>query len=111
MDPKTMYKLGCKLHDIHHDIKELEIRGKVVPVAKTTERVVWPVTLGYAETSRLLIGWCELREGFRHFRCDRIQSADILDQPIGLRSEELRHRWQRWRAEELNRLRTVGHKA
>ena len=40
-----------------------------------TERTVWPVILGYAETSRLLVAWCELREGFRHFRTDRIIEA------------------------------------
>lgn len=68
---------------------------------QTTERVVWPVTLGYAETSRLLIGWCELRQAFRHFRSDRIQFAEIVNEPIGLRSGELRRRWQRWREEEL----------
>ncbi len=67
----------------------------------TTDRVVWPVTLGYAETSRLLIGWCELRQEFRHFRTDRVQFAEITNEPIGLRSGELRRRWQRWREEEL----------
>ncbi len=72
---------------------------------QTTDRVIWPVTLGYAETSRLLIGWCELRRGFRHFRCERIQLAEILDEPIGLRIGELRRRWQRWREEELGSLR------
>ncbi|MCA9172145.1 MAG: WYL domain-containing protein, partial [Planctomycetales bacterium] len=68
---------------------------------QTTDRVVWPVTLGYAETSRLLIGWCELRQAFRHFRSDRIQFAEITEEPIGLRSGELRRRWQIWRDEEL----------
>ncbi|WP_176082821.1 YafY family protein [Martelella sp. HB161492] len=72
-----------------------------------TDRVVWPVTLGYAETSRLLIGWCELRQGFRHFRCERIERVEILDEPIGLRLDELRRRWQRWRSEALTALRTV----
>lgn len=65
-----------------------------------TERVVWPVMLGYAETSRLLIGWCELRGDFRHFRSERILEATMLDIPIGLRPGELRHRWQRWRNEK-----------
>ncbi len=32
-----------------------------------TERTVWPVIVGYAETSRLLVAWCELRQSFRHF--------------------------------------------
>jgi predicted DNA-binding transcriptional regulator YafY len=62
-----------------------------------TERTVWPVILGYAETSRLLVAWCELRQGFRHFRADRMIEAETLDEAIGLRPGELRRRWQRWR--------------
>ena len=62
-----------------------------------TERTVWPVILGYAETTRMLITWCELRQGFRHFRTDRIIEVDTLDESIGLRRGELRRRWQRWR--------------
>ena len=110
LSPEPEDGLAAKLRQSIRDGRKLLIVYRTAD-GRTTERVVWPVTLGYAETSRLLIGWCELREGFRHFRCDRIQSADILDQPIGLRSGELRHRWQRWRAEELNRLQTPGHKA
>jgi predicted DNA-binding transcriptional regulator YafY len=62
-----------------------------------TERTVWPVILGYAETTRLLVAWCELRQGFRHFRTDRIIEAKMLDETVGLRQGELRRRWQRWR--------------
>ena len=62
-----------------------------------TERNVWPVILGYAETSRLLVAWCELRHGFRHFRTDRIIEAEMLDETVGLSQGELRHRWERWR--------------
>ena len=62
-----------------------------------TERTVWPVILGYAETSRLLVAWCELRQSFRHFRTDRMIEAETLDEMIGLRQGELRRRWQRWR--------------
>src|ERR1700735_1964103 len=36
-----------------------------------TERTVWPVILGYAETTRMLVAWCEVRQGFPHFRHDR----------------------------------------
>jgi predicted DNA-binding transcriptional regulator YafY len=38
----------------------------------TTERTVWPIALGFFDHVRLLIGWCEMREAFRHFRTDRI---------------------------------------
>ena len=62
-----------------------------------TERTVWPVILGYAEASRMLIAWCELRQAFRHFRVDRIIEAEMLDEKNGLRQGELRRRWQLWR--------------
>ena len=62
-----------------------------------TERIVWPVILGYAETSRLLVAWCELRQGFRHFRTDRMIEAETLDEAVGLRPGELRRGWRRWR--------------
>ena len=62
-----------------------------------TLRTVWPVILGYSETSRILVAWCELRQGFRHFRTDRILAADILDEAHGLRPGELRRRWSVWR--------------
>lgn len=68
-----------------------------------TDRTVWPVILGYAETSRLLVAWCELREGFRHFRTDRIIAAEVLQDSTGLRPGELRSRWQRWREEQVRR--------
>jgi predicted DNA-binding transcriptional regulator YafY len=61
-----------------------------------TERTVWPVILGYAETNRLLVAWCELRQSFRHFRADRIIEAEMLDERNGLRQGELRRRWQLW---------------
>jgi predicted DNA-binding transcriptional regulator YafY len=45
-----------------------------------TDRTVWPVILGYAEASRLLVAWCELRQSFRHFRTDRIVDFEVLDE-------------------------------
>ena len=45
----------------------------------------------------MLIAWCELRQGFRHFRADRIIEAETIDEKNGLRQGELRRRWQLWR--------------
>ena len=67
-----------------------------------TDRTVWPVILGYAETSRLLVAWCELRRSFRHFRTERIIEFEVLDETNGLQHGELRRRWQRWRAENVH---------
>lgn len=61
-----------------------------------TERIVWPVIIGYAETVRLLAAWCELREGFRHFRTDRILGADFLDEVHGLSLGQLKRRWEHY---------------
>jgi len=61
-----------------------------------TERTVWPVIVGYSDTMRTLVAWCELRNDFRHFRTDRILEAELFDlHRIG--PAELRRRWMKWR--------------
>lgn len=66
-----------------------------------SERIVCPVVLGYSDTRRVLIAWCEMRQGFRHFRTDRMQAAELLDQPIGEGRGPLLRRWEAWRSAEL----------
>ncbi|MGN6374183.1 MAG: helix-turn-helix transcriptional regulator [Sphingomonas sp.] len=66
-----------------------------------TERTVWPVVLGYSDTHRILIAWCELRQGFRHFRTDRMLGAELLAEPIGEPYNVLCRRWEAWRLAEL----------
>jgi predicted DNA-binding transcriptional regulator YafY len=46
---------------------------------RETRRTVWPVIVGYLETVRHLIAWCELRQRFRSFRTDRV-TAGFLDE-------------------------------
>ncbi len=67
--------------------------------------MIWPVTVGYLETVRLLIGWCELRNDFRNFRTDRVEHAEFLDERHGQRPGVLRTRWQRALEEERKRWR------
>ena len=59
-----------------------------------TERIIWPVMVGYAETVRLLAAWCELRQAFRHFRTDRIVIAEFLHDSYALKQRDLRRRWE-----------------
>jgi predicted DNA-binding transcriptional regulator YafY len=68
-----------------------------------SQRVVWPVTVGYRDTVRLLIGWCELRNDFRNFRTDRIEGAEFLDEKHGQRAGVLRSKWLRALEEERKR--------
>lgn len=63
--------------------------------AADSERTIWPMIVGYAETVRLLAAWCELRQAFRHFRTDRILAADFLDERHAARPATLRARWRR----------------
>ncbi|HEX2117190.1 MAG TPA: YafY family protein [Alphaproteobacteria bacterium] len=67
--------------------------------SRETERIVWPVTIGYLETVRLLAAWCELRQDFRHFRTDRVIEAKFLDERYPARPDALRARWRRSLAE------------
>lgn len=44
----------------------------------TTERDVWPLLIAFLDRSRYLVAWCETREGYRHFRTDRVQELKVL---------------------------------
>jgi predicted DNA-binding transcriptional regulator YafY len=72
--------------------------------AQASERTIWPVIIGYADTVRLLAAWCELRQDFRHFRTDRIVGAEFLDERHGSRPGVLRARWRRHMETERIRL-------
>lgn len=68
---------------------------------RETRRTAWPVMLGYAETSCLLIAWCELRDGFRHFKTERMLRLEVLDETYGIGKRELRRRFDQWRELEM----------
>jgi predicted DNA-binding transcriptional regulator YafY len=61
---------------------------------RESERTIWPIAVGYLDTVRLLIGWCELRNDFRHFRTDRVLAADFLDDRYPERPARLRAKWR-----------------
>jgi predicted DNA-binding transcriptional regulator YafY len=62
---------------------------------RESKRIVWPVTVGYRETVRHLIAWCELRQDFRSFRTDRVTAAGFLDDRYPERPSALRTKWRR----------------
>jgi len=59
-----------------------------------TQRKVWPIAIGYLETVRMMVAWCEMRKDFRHFRTDRITAAEFLDERTPERPAVLRARWR-----------------
>jgi predicted DNA-binding transcriptional regulator YafY len=48
-----------------------------------TERIIWPMALGFFERTRIAVAWCELRSDYRNFRVDRMQSWEQLADRIG----------------------------
>ena len=64
---------------------------------QTSRRTVWPVALGFFERIRMLAAWCELRQGFRHFRLDRIAALERTQERYPRHRRAL---LQEWRASE-----------
>lgn len=58
-----------------------------------SERTIWPFGLAFFESVRVLLGWCEMRQGFRHFRTDRIFSAQMIETRYPRRRQVLFRRW------------------
>jgi len=71
---------------------------------RVSERTVWPFAVGYHETVRLLIAWCELRADFRSFRTDRVTWADFLEARYPERPAALRARWRKLMTERMTQM-------
>jgi predicted DNA-binding transcriptional regulator YafY len=61
---------------------------------ESSERVIWPIALAFMENVRVLAAWCELRNGFRHFRADRIRDLTPLRLRYPTRRTALVKQWQ-----------------
>lgn len=62
---------------------------------QASERVVWPLLIGYFERVQVLAAWCELRDGFRAFRLDRIVRAEPTHQPYPRKRALLVRDWRK----------------
>ncbi len=47
---------------------------------EASERALWPLGLFFWGQNWTLVGWCLLRDGFRHFRVDRIERLTVCDE-------------------------------
>ena len=63
----------------------------------TSQRIVWPLALGYFDETPVLAAWCELRQATRHFRLDRVEALQDLGQRYPRRRQVL---LREWRAQE-----------
>jgi predicted DNA-binding transcriptional regulator YafY len=61
---------------------------------RSSRRTIWPFALGFFDRVRIAVAWCELREGFRHFRADRIGKVQVLDKRYPRRRQALLKEWR-----------------
>jgi predicted DNA-binding transcriptional regulator YafY len=64
------------------------------PTGAQTQRVIWPIMLGYIEAKRFVAGWCELRKDFRTFRVDRIERVELIEERYPGRRRDLAKQWR-----------------
>jgi len=69
----------------------------------STQRVIWPIAISYFDVQRLIVAWCEMRQGFRHFRTDRISGMQRLEQKYREPRLKLLARWKAEREADNHR--------
>lgn len=73
--------------------RKISISYRDLQGAEST-RTVWPFALGFFDQARVLAAWCELRQGFRHFRVDRITALAVNERRYPSRRQALMQQWQ-----------------
>ena len=94
--------------DAHVDVVRLRAwsrQGRKLTISymdeagRASARTVWPFLVGYRDSRRMLVAWCELRQDFRIFRTDRLQDVAFLEERYPERRATLRRRWLTMMAE------------
>jgi predicted DNA-binding transcriptional regulator YafY len=59
-----------------------------------SRRTIWPFALGFFDRARVVAAWCELRQGYRHFRTDRIGALTLTERRYPRRRQALLKEWR-----------------
>lgn len=57
-------------------------------------RIVWPFTIGYFSSGRVLVAWCESKNDYCHFETNKIISLTCMDERYPRSKDSLFHEWQ-----------------
>ena len=60
----------------------------------TTERIVWPLLIAFLDRTRYLVGWCETKEDYRHFKTERVEALKVLAEKYPGRRVALIKGWE-----------------
>lgn len=61
---------------------------------RQTQRAIWPFALGFFERVRVIAAWCELRQGYRHFRTDRVVKFTVSETRYPRRRTAMLKEWR-----------------
>ena len=84
----------ARLRDAIRQQRKLVLRYRDAK-GEESRRVVWPFALGFFERVQVLAAWCELRQDFRHFRCDKMISCDSPGERYPRRRQALLREWRK----------------
>ncbi len=59
-----------------------------------TKEIVWPFTIGYFTSGRILVGWCEKKNDYGHFNTLGITAMKTLDETYQRSRDSLFREWQ-----------------
>jgi predicted DNA-binding transcriptional regulator YafY len=95
---RTAIRAQGKLLLVYRDEKGIESR-----------RVIWPIAVSYWDYVRIIVGWCELRKAFRHFRTDRVVHYEFLEARYPTARARLRVAWKKeMESESIRHKRTAA---
>lgn len=99
--PRSGYQFEAKrLRDAIRQEKKARL-VYVSEKAVETERIVWPLGIGYFEDVQILAAWCESRRDFRHFTLDRIRSLVTLNDGFAGQGGWLLAQWRGLRLDRI----------
>jgi predicted DNA-binding transcriptional regulator YafY len=76
--------------------REVKLQMTYVDVnGEETQRIIWPLALGFFEEIHIMVAWCELRQNFRHFRTDRITMVILLETGYPEHRQSLLKKWHK----------------
>lgn len=91
----TVEPRGVDLADVRaaiRDSRKLHI-SYADEQGRRTNRTIWPIAMAYYVDVTLVGAWCELRNGYRNFRVERIQASKVLEERFDQDNGRLFREW------------------